>query len=240
MSGIEIITPGVELISEEHDFSSISRVIELAARNCYKSERSLGRDPEGFISRLVKVNGHASVIEHRVITVRYIVSRAASHQLVRHRISAFSQESQRYVDYVKRGAKVICPPSIADHKFLKEHWLHKRELEYEEYEFYRKNGIKPEDSRSVLSNSAKTEVVTTFNLRVWRHIFEARALNGRAQWEIRGTNQLLLEEFGKKLPYLFSDLSDQLEEKSATTKNFDARKNCKWYYDTGGDCGTTG
>ncbi len=93
-------------------------------------------------------------------------------------------------------------------------WLESISNSYEAYLNLRKNGMKPEDARSVLPNATKTEVVTTFNLRQWRHVFKMRALNKHAQWQIRNIMKSILEDFSKKLPVIFEDLTRVLNPSS--------------------------
>jgi len=145
-----------------------------------------------------------------------------------------SQESQRYVNYGKKGFQVICPPRIGlpvgpyhydpndpsifyfDSKLsdpypitwfndLSYMWLVGRARDYLEYQHYLDAKVPPEDARECLPNATKTEVVATYNLRTWRHVFEERALNKHAQWQIRGLMQDVLIEFGKALPAVFGD-----------------------------------
>jgi thymidylate synthase ThyX len=144
------------------------------------------------------------------------------------------QESQRFVNYSKKGFQVICPPKIGipcgpyhfldvntfnfymDDKFLEKYpdnwftgpsrtWLASRADNYLEYLYYLKKGIPPEDARECLPNATKTEIVMTANLRQWRSIFIQRALNKHAQWQIRQLMQGVLIEFGKALPAVFGD-----------------------------------
>lgn len=200
--------------------------LEHCARTCYKSEEHIR---EGSAERLIKklINSkHESVLEHASISVRIICSRACSHQLVRHRIAAYSQESQRYCNYGKKGFQVICPPSIglipgeyricSDYQWCRitpveipskaQEWLDVREAEYREYLRELEEGIPPEDARYNLPNACKTEIATTYNLRMWRHIFKERALNKHAQWEIRGIFSSILNVFVKRYPAIFEDL----------------------------------
>ena len=179
--------------------------------------------------KLIK-SGHESVIEHCVITVKIFCSRACSHQLVRHRIAAYSQESQRYCDYGKLGFQVIAPRGLelpggkyerngfADWTRQKDikckmnnkaQWLETVYQAYSTYLHLLREGMRPENARFVLPNATKTEVVTTFNLRQWRHVFKHRALNPRAQWEIREIMQAVLEKFKVLMPAVFGDLGAQ-------------------------------
>jgi thymidylate synthase (FAD) len=228
---IEIVKPHVTI---ESSFEGIMPLLERAGRTCYRSEDKIGDGTaDGFIRGIMR-RGHESVIEHATVSVRIVCDRSCSHQLVRHRLAAYSQESQRYCDYGKKGCQVICPPDIglppgtydafnfgggvgweimSGRKRIKLSpvqftWVRSVSLSYDDYISLRLAKIKPEDARSVLPNAVKTEVFSTFNLRVWRHIFKERALNPHAQWQIRGIFRDLLDKFAKELPAVFGDLPD--------------------------------
>ncbi len=212
-------------------FPYLMEHVERCGRICYKSEeRVVFGSAEKFISRICK-SGHLSVLEHATVTAIVVCSRAASHQLVRHRIAAYSQESQRFCNYGKRDSlKVICPPSIGllpgnyesfgrmvrqDGQLLdlelerQTRWIHQVDGAYNEYKQELAEGTKPEDARYVLPNASKTELAVTFNLRQWRHVFTERALNSHAQWEIRDIFSEILRDLSKRLPPVFSDLTQQ-------------------------------
>jgi len=208
-------------------------LIEKWGRKCYKSEHLIKTGSASkFIKKIIK-NKHLSVIEHLTITVDVICSRSCSHQLVRHRLGSYSQESQRYTNYKKRGYEVICPFSIINKnaeecikKFDKnkdivksfyinskyEDWIQTILMGIKRYEDLLSQRIKPEDARSVLPNAMKTEIVTTYNLREWRHVFEERALNLHAQLEIRELMQSILTKFSELLPDFFEDQLEQLNK----------------------------
>lgn len=226
---ITIIEPKVIV---ESSLDGIMPLLERAGRTCYASEDKIREgSAEKFISNIIK-RGHESVIEHASISVRFICDRACSHQLVRHRISSFSQASQRFIDHSKKGCEFICPPSIGikpgtyKTEYLENAgllafdeemnvipmtevqlgWLGTISQCYDSYCQLRNKKVKPEDARSVLPNATKTEVFTTMNLRMWRHTIMQRGLNSHAQWQIRGLFQDLLEQFAKELPAVFGDL----------------------------------
>ena len=222
---IEVVERGHEIVQSNQTIRDLAYLCEVAGRTCYKSEEKITKDStEKFIRGIVK-SGHESVIEHGSITVRIICDRSTSHQLVRHRIAAYSQESQRYCDYGDGWLKVIAPPGIhlkagryqCPHIFVTEEdgkrvhdriankWLQEMVGAHNAYQWFREKGLKPEEARSVLPNCTKTEVVTTFNLRQWRHVFEDRALNPRAQFAIRSIMQGVLKEFAELLPCVFED-----------------------------------
>lgn len=141
--------------------------------------------------------------QHMTLTCKIIGDRSMSHQLVRHRLFAFSQESQRYCNYGKKGFQFIVPPNLAGDV--------RREFEkhaVEEYEYYLQMidwKMKPEDARGLLPNCTKTEVVTTGTLGYWKHVFEHRAHNPKAQWQIREIMLGVEAKFKEILPEVFGE-----------------------------------
>jgi thymidylate synthase (FAD) len=172
--------PTVELLAVTPE---PERLIEAAGRTCYLSFDKAGADTAARFCRMLLRSGHHSVFEHASATFRVRGgSRAFTHQLVRHRLCAFSQQSQRYVD--ERGFEVVKPGSIAAspeaERVFDDHVGRCREA----YDELRKLGVPKEDARFVLPNAAESEIVVTANLRQWRHILELRGAR-TAQWEIR-------------------------------------------------------
>jgi len=213
---IRVIEPKAEILSITTDALAH---LELAGRTCYKSEASITNGSAEKFVRMICRNHHESVLEHASMTARVTCSRACSHQLVRHRIGAYSQESQRYVNYRKKGYEVIAPPYFGvdpgtyplspgyegmepDFDTGNYHGRAVRFLvgmaeAFHAYEEAMEIGpikARPEDARYFLPNAAKTEVVVTYNFRTWRHVFRERALNDHAQWEIRGIMRDLLDK----------------------------------------------
>lgn len=210
-------------------------ILETAGRTCYKSEdRITDESAEKFVRMLCR-NNHVSVLEHCSISVRIVCSRACSHQLVRHRLASYSQESQRYCNYGKKGFQFICPPSVGLHSgeygcdnvslwhsFPSEGvptqltdqrhytWLASIDNACQGY-LDMLTQIKPEDARYLLPNATKTEIVTTLNLRMWRHVFQERALNPAAQWEIKGIFKGIFYDFRELLPCVFGDLAEVIK-----------------------------
>jgi thymidylate synthase (FAD) len=188
----------------------ILRLIELSARTCYKSEgkATTGSAPE-FVRKMTQVRKHESVIEHASATVRFVVDRGVSHELVRHRLAAFSQESTRYCNYCSekfgREITVIKPPfwSECDHRF--HFWKTACEAAENQYLALLDYDATPQEARSVLPNSLKTEVVMTCNMREWRHVFRMRTSEA-AHPQMRQVMVPLLAEFKQHLPELFGDL----------------------------------
>lgn len=202
---IVVVEPSVVIMTPYAQIKEYPKMIETAGRTCYKSDDAItATSSEMFIKGLIK-NGHLSVLEHLSITVKFIGDRSMSHQLVRHRIAAYSMESQRYCNYNEQGFQVILPPSIHDDDCNYELWKESVGLACTNYCRLIKNHVPPEDARSILPNAMKTEIVTTFNLRQWRHVFRLRALSLHAQWQIRELMQTVLRTFNELLPEVFHD-----------------------------------
>lgn len=207
---MKIIKPSF-IIEEEIDADKIMRVIERAGRTCYKSESSVSDgSAEKFITNILK-RGHESVIEHEKITVRIICDRGVSHEIVRHRIASYSQESTRYCNYSKDkfgNELTFIEPCFWDKESdsaKKKIWIESMEFAEKQYNALLAAGAKPEEARSVLPNSLKTEIVVTMNLRQWRHFFKLRT-DFAAHPQMRETASQILEEFKTKLPVIFGDI----------------------------------
>ena len=185
--------------------------IERFGRTCYKSEcREINVDTaKKFVDMLI-MRGHESVLEHGHITVRFIVDRGVSHEIVRHRLASYSQESTRYCNYSndKFGSELtfIDPrPHMDDMQFVC--WA--SSVVDAEISYFQMidAGCKPEMARSVLPNSLKTELVMTANPREWRHFFKLRTAKA-AHPQMREVAQPLLKEFRARCFVLFDDVGD--------------------------------
>lgn len=186
------------------------KLLERAARTCYKSEEKITDTSAGpFTQKLVRIRKHLSVIEHVSVTVRFICDRGVSHELVRHRLAAYSQESTRYCNYSNdqfgNELTVIRPVfwSTASVQFK----LWKATCEHIEKVYFTllKDGASPQEARSVLPNSLKTEIVMTANLREWRHVLQLRCSTA-AHPQMRQLMIPVLVEFKRHLPELFDDI----------------------------------
>ncbi|MHC4843857.1 MAG: FAD-dependent thymidylate synthase [Planctomycetota bacterium] len=179
------------------------KVIEQAARTCYQSLDKMDQDTQGgFIERLIKM-GHESPLEHASATFRIRnCSRAMTHQLVRHRLMAVCQQSQRYVD--EENFSYVLPESIKP-----EHVddFHKdMETIRQMYKKWRSRDLKKEDARFVLPNACTSEVVVSANFREWRHIFKLR-ISPKAQWEIRKACLEILQILKEHATDCFKDIA---------------------------------
>lgn len=210
-ASFEILTP---INGEE-----ILKSIELAGRVCYKSEDKITEDSAKDFVAMVLRRGHESVIEHQSVSVRIICDRGVSHEIVRHRIASYSQESTRYCNYANK-----------DHiEFIIPCWLNLKEGIETDNSSYHMGEIglfltsllkaeknyklligtynwSAQQARSLLPNSLKTEIICTFNLREWRHFFKLRT-SIAAHPQMREITIPMLEEFKRLIPIIFDDLT---------------------------------
>lgn len=205
---MEIIKPSF-IIEDDVDGEKIMRNIERYGRTCYKSEDKITPDSaRKFVAMILKI-GHESVIEHEKITVRVICDRGVTHEIVRHRLASYSQESTRYCNYRSQGGiRVIEPLFFAGLENSEKYaiWLRVMESCEEAYIKLIELGARPEEARSVLPNSLKTEIVITYNLREWRHFFRLRTAK-RAHPQMREITVPLLREFQRLIPVIFDDIA---------------------------------
>jgi thymidylate synthase (FAD) len=196
------------------------QLIETAGRVCYKSEDKITTDSAPKFVEMILKRGHESVIEHATATVRFICDRGVTHEIVRHRLASYSQESTRYCDYNGGHIAFVIPPwcdllpgeydkdslDLADGELDSKSWAHMM-LALEAYYKSMRAVFKwrPEQARSVLPNSLKTEIVMTANLREWRHFFKLRT-SAAAHPQMREVAIPLLAEMKVRIPVIFDDL----------------------------------
>ncbi|MBR5743394.1 MAG: FAD-dependent thymidylate synthase [Clostridia bacterium] len=205
---MKIIEPSF-VFEDELDPRAIMSKIERAGRTCYKSEGRIGDGTaEKFIASIVS-RGHESVLEHASVTARLICDRGVTHEIVRHRIAAYSQESTRYCNYSgdKFGSEitVIRPFFWNDDPGKFAVWREAMEAAEKAYNALIAMGATPQEARSVLPNSLKTELVMTMDLREWRHFLKLRT-SPAAHPQMREIALPILKEFKRQLPVLFSDI----------------------------------
>lgn len=212
---MNIIKPSVEIIDMD-DYDRIIRKIEKIGRVCYKSEANISDESaERFISNILK-RGHESVIEHESVTVRMICDRGITHEIVRHRIASYSQESTRYCNYTndKFGNQLTVIDLAGGFEYDLENkedlakyevWTAAMENAEKAYFQMLELGATPQEARSVLPNSLKTEIVVTMNLRSWRNFFRLRC-DSHAHPQMREVAGIALRVFRERLPIFFADI----------------------------------
>lgn len=207
---ITIIEPRV-IVESVVDGPRILRNLERIGRTCWKSEsRICDGSAETFVKMLLD-RKHESVLEHESITVRFIVDRGVSHELVRHRLCAFTQESTRYVNSDKRGFVFVRPLWYwADVELdcdTSSNWLLAMRDASDRYSHAIACGESAQMARSMLPNSTKTEIVVTTNIRQWRHILNLRT-DKAAHPQMRQVMVPLAKWLKSRVPVLFDDINE--------------------------------
>jgi thymidylate synthase (FAD) len=222
---MKLIKPYTEILTPVNG-NDVLKTLEKVARTCYKSEDKITEDGESAkrIVKLLLTSNHEAMLEFFDITVKFVCDRGISHEIVRHRIASFAQESTRYCNYTddKFGKELTL---IAPNWLLEEdiadinsgfwgncdedtiQWANCMQVCEDTYNFLIScpNKWKPEEARSVLPNSLKTEINVKMNLREWRHFFKLRTALA-AHPQMRELTIPLLAEFKVLLPLLFEDL----------------------------------
>jgi thymidylate synthase (FAD) len=186
------------------------KLVAIAARLCYSPvgvdelENKLDNEAVNKLVRFVIKNGHLSTTEHIYFTFGIEgVSRALSHQLVRHRIASYNQQSQRYVKF-KENYDYIIPDSIENNEKIKEKYINFISDIHKFYTEMLDAGIEAEDARYILPNASETKLIATMNARELMHFFTLRCCN-RAQTEIRELAKLMLKSVKKVAPIVFEN-----------------------------------
>lgn len=199
----------MKILDQSHEIlfiqPDILQSIELAGRTCYKSEDKITKDSaKEFVKRLIS-NGHDAMLEFGYIAVKFITNRGITHELVRHRLFSFAQESTRYVKY--DGIEVIRPhgdPNL--HMFNK--WETAMLWCESIYTDLLDNGWTPQQARDVLPHALKAEIVVGGNTREWRHALSSRC-SKKAHPQMRALMLGLLKELQGKVPVLFDDIKGE-------------------------------
>jgi thymidylate synthase (FAD) len=187
------------------------RKLELYTRLCYKSEgKSKGTlaDAIEFVKRIFHTNKHRGIIEHMFVTVRFITDRGITHEIVRHRMASFLQESTRYVDYAGKGVGFILPPWVRLPDASCPRWakyIRRCRTSVANYLEARDEGETPQEARYWLSNGIKTEIVMTANLGSWHNFFDKRC-HKSAHPQVRQLALPLLTYFKEHFPGIFDDI----------------------------------
>jgi thymidylate synthase, flavin-dependent len=199
------IKAGFEILDNLNG-EEILKKIEMCGRVCYKSEEKITEDSaKKFVSNILN-RGHESVIEHVNFSVRFICDRGVSHEIVRHRIASFSQESTRYCNYGNSGEVTFIEPLFFEkYTGAYRNWENGMRSMENHYLGLINGGCSPQEARSVLPNSLKTEIIMTANLREWRHFLKLRTGNG-AHPQMREIAIPLLITLKKLIPIVFDDI----------------------------------
>ena len=220
---MKIIKPSYEILTPISD-GGIKELqhIEKIGRVCYKSEDRITDDGESakkFVKMLIS-NGHEAMIEHSSLSVKFVVDRGVSHELVRHRIASFAQESTRYCNYSKdkfgNEITVILPcffdtgMGILSNSLVYQEWKLACECAEERYFNLLKMGATPQQARTVLPNSLKTEIIITANYREWRNFFKLRTAEA-SHPQMREVTIPLLKEIKTLIPIIFDDIEVENE-----------------------------
>lgn len=202
---MKVIEPSFTIASI--DGAAMLRRIEEAGRTCYKSEARITDESAPVFAASIIKRGHESVLEHEKVSVRIICDRGVSHEIVRHRIASYSQESTRYCNYGKAGEVAFIKPCFwGEGSMMYAGWSEAMQFSETVYLNMLKLGASPQEARSVLPNSLKTEIVMTCNLREWRHFFRLRTA-AAAHPQMREIAVPMLREFQRLIPVVFDDLT---------------------------------
>lgn len=208
---MKIINASVEILTPL-DGDAVLRHIEQCGRVCYKSEHLITEgSAEKFVRGIIR-RGHEAVLEHFDITVKFVCDRGVSHEIVRHRMASYCQESTRYCNYSKEGfggeITVIEPIYLTPDTFAYDEWKAACRRAETAYFNLLDWGCTPQEARAVLPNSLKTEVVMTANLREWRHFLRLRT-DPAAHVQMREVAGQLLDQLRERVPVVFDDIGAQ-------------------------------
>lgn len=231
-----LVKPSFSILTDLTVLRDQLKTIELAGRTCYKSEDRMDENSYvPFVDKICNKYEHESVIEHSSLTVKFIIDRGVSHELVRHRLAAFSQESTRYCNYTKdkfsghvtfiipewltsalspfAEDNSIMPDRILDDMLLEKNvdgnalvWVNAMNDAERSYNLLIGNGWTPQQARAVLPNSLKTEIVVTANFREWRHILKMRT-SVKAHPQMREVMVPLLDKLKESVPVIFDNIN---------------------------------
>ena len=205
---MKIINANVEFMTPI-DGDAILKHLEQCGRVCYKSEDKIEEgSAETFLKNIIS-RGHEAVLEHCSFTVKFTCDRGVSHEIVRHRMASYCQESTRYCNYSKDNFNneitVIKPCYLTEGTQGYKYWEVACIVAENAYFDLLEWGCTPQEARAVLPNSLKTEVVMTANIREWRHFFKLRCSQA-AHPQMREVANMLLDMCKESIPVLFDDI----------------------------------
>lgn len=206
---MKIVKPSFNIVEVSGgSYEAMLKLVEKCGRICYKSEAG---DTETFIRNVLK-RGHEAVIEHATITAHVVCDRGVSHEFVRHRVASYCQESTRYCNYSKdkfgNELTFIDPCFWVGGVYKYNVWWDLCSSSEKAYLALLEHGATPQEARSVLPNSLKTEIMVTMNLREWRHFFKLRSLGttGKPHPQMEEVATIGLKHFTEAFPLFFEDL----------------------------------
>lgn len=214
---MKVIEPGYEILTPiSKGAVDELKHIEKIARTCYKSEDRITESPESAY-KMVKMlidRGHEAMLEHSFLSVKIICDRGVSHELVRHRLASFAQESTRYCNYSngKFGGLTCIMPAWVHDKDTYKNWCMQMEAAEDAYLTMIKAGCSAQEARAVLPNSLKTEICISANYREWRNILKLRTAPD-AHPEMRKIMRALLDELVDRIPIVFDDIWENVRKK---------------------------
>jgi thymidylate synthase (FAD) len=209
---VYVVEQDVSLL-DDIDGNSVLKKLELCGRTAYKSEHAITPGSAQRFVKMIVERGHESVIEHVSVSVKMITDRGVTHEIVRHRIASYTQESTRFCNYAsdRFGNKVwmVRPVFLSPHSSRYQKWLRMVDEAAGHYLELIKEGWKPQEARSVLPNSLKAELCMTANLREWRHFFKLRTAPD-AHPQMRDLALKTLQLFKAHIPIIFDDIVESV------------------------------
>ena len=202
------VKAGYEILTNLNK-QEILKSLEMAGRVCYKSEDRITDQSSSDFVRMLINRGHEAMIEHCVMTVKFACDRGVSHEIVRHRIASYGQESTRYCNYSKSkfGNQITVVEPCFWEKNTPQYIKWETACQNAERAYFQllEQGASPQEARAVLPNSLKTEIIVTMNMRAWRHFFKLRTANA-AHPSMREITRPLLAELKDRLPEIFDSI----------------------------------
>lgn len=208
---MNIVQPYARILWGQETGVELLRKIEWCGRISHRSEEAQTEDSwERFLRAVVLGHGDWSIVEHASVTVDAVVDRGITHEWVRHRLGSYTQESTRFVNYEKKMPAAFISPCFPTEAAL-DVWHIAIENAELAYKSLIESGIAPQIARSVFPNALASRIITTYNLRNWRHFFLMRTTR-EAHPQMRQVSIPLLKEFQEKIPVLFEDIEPEAKQ----------------------------
>lgn len=221
--GVQFIDQAIEVITKPQEYKKFSKELEKIARVCYKSEAKIKPGSDEVLLNKIMAHGHGSVLEHMNLTIKLITDRGISHRMVRHRHTAFMQESTHYIDYNKKGDLVIVRQ--AGFKTPEEEAIWEDSI-YQIADMYKHLSdmkVEHEVAATILPMALKTELIMTTNLLQWQHIMRVRS-QPKCHPQTRVMANLLIHWFKKELPFFVQQIETVEEMDSRLLKELGGDK----------------